>query len=105
MLKLSVGLDGLPASALLVRPEAAHYPRCTVSKHTLTKMHTSRWQNSKRGVGRWSWLEIRDLFAAQFQTTTRCRTAFHDLVDACKWATKDITRVVWDVEDVVQFDG
>ena len=68
-------------------------------------MHTSRWQNSERGVGRWSWLEIRDLFAAQCQPTTRCRTAFQDLVGACKWATKDIARVVWDVEHIVQFDG
>lgn len=105
MLELCLGLDGLPASALLVRPVAAHYPRCTVSKHTRAKTHTSRWQNSEQEVGRWPWLEIRDLSAAQNQTTTRCRTAFNDLVNAFKWTTKDIVRVVWDVKDVVQFDG
>ena len=45
MLKLFLSLDGLSVSALLVRLVATHYPRCTGSKHTRTKMYTSRWKN------------------------------------------------------------
>ena len=84
MLRLSLSLDGLPASALLVRPLAAHYQRYIVSKHALTKLHTSRWQDCEGEVGRRAWPEIRDLLAVQEQTTTRCGTAFNDLVSTCK---------------------